>query len=120
MVGFNAFFGNAFETLKAMPILSGMDIFTNLGPSAIGRIVGIKPSSVIDWRKRGIPADRCAELERGTQGAYTCEGLRPDVRWVRVADSDWPWHPEGRPCVDVASALPPPAERPQKPLPWAA
>lgn len=33
----------------------------------------------------------------------TCEELRPDV-WHRVPDKSWPWHPKGRPLVDVTRA----------------
>jgi len=73
------------------------------GPAAVARLVNVKPPSVIEWRRRGIPADRCPALERASQGKHTCEGMRPDVRWHRVADAGWPWHPEGRPLIDFAS-----------------
>lgn len=51
---------------------------------------------------RRVPADHCPALERAARGAVTCEQLRPDVRWHRVADAAWPWHPDGRPLIDVA------------------
>lgn len=50
-----------------------------------------------------LPIERCPALERALNGAATCEQLRPDVRWVRVPDADWP-HPAGRPLADVAQA----------------
>lgn len=68
----------------------------------MARLVNCKPPSVIEWRHRSIPADRCPALERATAGKYPCEQLRPDVRWHRVADAAWPWHPAGRPLIDVA------------------
>lgn len=71
------------------------------GPSAVARMLGIKAPSVIGWGGR-IPADRCPALERATGGRASCEELRPDVRWARVPDADWP-HPTGRPCIDVAA-----------------
>lgn len=71
------------------------------GPAAVARLVNCKPPSVIGWRRRSIPADRCPALEQASQGRYTCEALRPDVAWHRVADPDWPWHPQGRPLIDV-------------------
>lgn len=74
------------------------------GPTVIARMVGCRPPSVIEWRKRGIPADRCPVIERGTDGRWPCERLRPDVRWHRVADADWPWHPDGRPLIDVTAS----------------
>ena len=79
-----------------------MNVIDQLGgPSAVARIVGVKAPSVIEWRKRGIPADRCPAIERATAGAVPCETLRPDVRWSRIPDSGWP-HPAGRPVIDVA------------------
>jgi len=80
-----------------------MDIITELGgPAAVARMVGCKPPSVVEWRSRGIPPDRCPAIERGAQGQVHCERLRPDVRWHRVPDPNWPWHPDGRPLIDVA------------------
>jgi DNA-binding transcriptional regulator YdaS (Cro superfamily) len=71
------------------------------GPSAVARMTGVKTPSVIEWRRRGIPPDRCPSIERATRGTVTVEELRPDVRWIRIADPAWP-HPSGRPAIDVA------------------
>lgn len=71
------------------------------GPSAVARMLGIKPPSVIGWGGR-IPADRCPAIERATDGRVTADQLRPDVRWARIPDPAWP-HPDGRPCIDVAA-----------------
>ncbi len=71
------------------------------GPTAVARMVGCRVPSVIEWRKRGIPADRCPAIERATMGAVTCETLRPDAAWSRIPDPAWP-HPAGRPVIDVA------------------
>lgn len=70
------------------------------GPTAVARMLGIKAPSVIGWSGRP-PAERCPAIERATAGRVPCETLRPDMRWVRVADPTWP-HPQGRPCLDVA------------------
>ncbi len=75
------------------------------GPAAVARLVNVKPPSVIEWRRRGIPSDRCPDLERASAGKHTCEAMRPDVRWHRVADANWPWHPQGRPLIDVAAEV---------------
>lgn len=53
-------------------------------------------------RRRAVPVDRCHEFERALAGRVICEQLRPDVVWRRVPDPNWPWHPEGRPLIDVA------------------
>lgn len=73
------------------------------GPAKVARLVNVKPPSVIEWRRRGIPADRCPALEAASEGKHTCEGMRPDVAWLRVPDMQWPWHPSGRPLIDVAA-----------------
>jgi hypothetical protein len=78
------------------------------GPTAVARMVGCKPPSVIEWRKRGIPADRCPAIERESGGKVKCEQLRDDVVWTRIADDNWPWHPAGRPLIDVAAPRPTP------------
>lgn len=52
-------------------------------------------------KRRTPPMERCPDLERALEGRVTCEGLRPDVTWHRVPDVDWPWHPQGRPLIDV-------------------
>lgn len=46
--------------------------------------------------------ENCAAIERATEGAVTCEELRPDDAWTRIKDRAWPWHPKGRPVLDVA------------------
>lgn len=80
------------------------------GPAAVARLVNCKPPSVIEWRRRSIPAERCPALERATDGKYPCEKLRPDVRWHRVPDTAWPWHPEGRPLIDLTRPAEPAAD----------
>lgn len=86
-----------------MPYIRGMsELITALGgPTAVARMLGIKVPSVIGWGGR-IPPDRCPGIERATEGKFTVEALRPDVRWARVPDVSWP-HRAGRPCIDVAA-----------------
>lgn len=76
----------------------------NLGSQrAIASVLVVTPATVNQWISglRPIPEDRCPAIESATTGAVTCEELRPDVRWVRIKDKDWP-HPQGRPLVDHA------------------
>lgn len=73
------------------------------GVNALALAVGVSPSLPSMWRARGtVPADNCPAIERATSGRVSCEELRPDVRWHRVPDADWP-HPGGRPLIDVAA-----------------
>jgi hypothetical protein len=55
--------------------------------------------------RRTAPLARCHEFEQAFAGRICCEQLRPDVPWHRVPDADWPWHPAGRPLIDVARVL---------------
>lgn len=75
------------------------------GTVKVARLAGVAPPSVTAWRKRGIPPERCPAIERNSGGLYHCERIRPDVRWVRVPDSDWPWHPGGKPLLDLTGLV---------------
>jgi DNA-binding transcriptional regulator YdaS (Cro superfamily) len=66
----------------------------------LGRLLGRQKAAVSRWKREGIPAEVCPEIERHT--GVPCEELRPDVAWVRVKDKNWP-NPKGRPLMDVAA-----------------
>lgn len=72
----------------------------------VAREVGVTPVTLSQWagEVKPTPVERCPAIECSTSGAVTCEEQRPDVRWVRVPDPAWPWHPKGRPLIDVAAA----------------
>ena len=73
------------------------------GVGLLAELIGSRQSVVSNWRARGnVSAEGCADMERALKGAVTCEALRPDLRWLRMADAAWPWHPQGRPVLDVA------------------
>lgn len=83
-----------------------MDIISQLGgPAVVARWTGCRSPSVIEWRKRGIPPRWGPFIERGSDGRWTCEVVCSDARWVRVPDPAWPWHPAGRPLLDVAAGV---------------
>ncbi len=73
------------------------------GPAEASRLLDVSVQAVCFWRdgRRQFPAEKCPALEKAAAGTVTCEQMRPDVRWHRVADPAWP-HPEGRPLMDVA------------------
>jgi len=70
--------------------------------SELVKLFGVSRSAVSQWFSGRFPTDRCPAIEQATQGVVTCEQLRPDVRWQRVPDANWP-HPGGRPCIDIAA-----------------
>lgn len=49
----------------------------------LARAIGVAPAVVSQWicGIRPIPAERCPAIEAATDGAVTCEDLRPDVPW---------------------------------------
>ena len=59
--------------------------------------------TMVDAVHRGdkaIPENWCPVVERITTGGIRADALRGDLRWVRVACTDWPWH-GGKPLLDV-------------------
>ena len=56
-------------------------IFMIGGPSKAARVMKVSPQAVCFWRDglRQVPAERCPEIERATNGLVTCEELRPDL-----------------------------------------
>lgn len=71
--------------------------------AALADAIGVKQPTISEWVRgdRPLPFERCSDIERATAGAVTCEALRPDLAWSRIRDKAWPWHPEGRPVLDV-------------------
>lgn len=53
-------------------------------PSKLARALDVFPQHITNWRKRGIPADRCLALETVT--GIPCEEIRPDLNWQRDAE----------------------------------
>ncbi|MFZ7235824.1 helix-turn-helix domain-containing protein [Avibacterium gallinarum] len=51
------------------------------GQSALAKHFNIRPWAVSKWQKSGVPAERCPEIEKLTNGRVTCEELRPDIDW---------------------------------------
>lgn len=78
------------------------------GTSAVAARFEIRPPSVSEWRDKGIPQDKlmrlAPEAERASRGRLVCETVCPDVQWRRIKDKAWPWHPAGKPLIDVLPA----------------
>lgn len=47
--------------------------------TALAEALGIKSPSISQWRSRRVPAERCLDIERVTNGVVTRYDLRPDV-----------------------------------------
>ena len=64
-----------------------------IGSQAIlAKMLGVHASLPSQWVNghRPIPAERCIEIERATNGAVRCEDLRPDVDWAYLRGTDCP------------------------------
>lgn len=49
----------------------------------LARALGVPEELVSQWKTgaRRVPAERCPQIERLTEGAVLCEEMRPDVEW---------------------------------------
>lgn len=74
--------------------------------TSLANAIGAQSQLVWQWSNgvRPVPDDRCAAIEKATEGQVTCEEMRPDLPWHRIADRSWRWHPKGRPALDVTKA----------------
>ena len=52
--------------------------------SRLAIAIGVNSVLISQWASgvRQVPAERCPSIERATNGAVTCEELRPDVDWA--------------------------------------
>ena len=69
----------------------------------LARDSGNPQPSISGWStgKVPCPTHRRPGIEQHTEGAVPCEEWGADVIWCRVPDPTWPWHPDGRPTIDV-------------------
>jgi DNA-binding transcriptional regulator YdaS (Cro superfamily) len=60
------------------------------GLTRLAAAIGVSPQRVSNWVERGVPAERCPDIERATAGAVRCEDLRPDVAWQVLREQALP------------------------------
>jgi DNA-binding transcriptional regulator YdaS (Cro superfamily) len=51
--------------------------------AALAVALGVRSPSISEWRRNGVPIERCVAIEAATAGAIRCEDLRPDIEWTR-------------------------------------
>lgn len=68
------------------------------GQADLARLIGVAPSVVSHWvmGRRPIPAERCPDIEKATNGAVLCEDLCPNVDWGYLRTS----RPQTKPIQD--------------------
>lgn len=96
-------------------IQQAMDHFGG-SATALAKAIGgdVKRQNVEHWLKSGrVPVTYAPSVERLV--GIACEVQHPDSTWMRIADPGWPWHPAGRPLLDLTRATttqPQPAAQP--------
>jgi DNA-binding transcriptional regulator YdaS (Cro superfamily) len=45
----------------------------------LAQLLGVEPMTIRQWKRRGVPPERCIEVERAVGGKVTRYELRPDV-----------------------------------------
>lgn len=77
---------------------------------ALANELKIPASLLSQWRtgRRTTPAERCPSIEKATNGAVTCEELRPDVDWAVVRGTP---HADQAPVPEGAAAYTGPDRR---------
>lgn len=53
--------------------------------TSLAGVLGVSPQVLVNWRVRGVPIERCSDLEAASKGAVRRWDLRPDD-WHRI----WP------------------------------
>lgn len=64
---------------------------------SLGTTLGRIQNVVYGFRPVTFQLAVCIEREHGP----ACEQLCPAAHWHRVPDASWPWHPQGRPLLDL-------------------
>lgn len=54
------------------------------GQTKLAEKLGISSPSISEWKKRGVPPERCEQIEQLTDGLVTCERLNEGYIWTRV------------------------------------
>ncbi|MGE6498630.1 YdaS family helix-turn-helix protein [Cupriavidus metallidurans] len=65
--------------LTKTPVSLDEAIEASGGLSKVAHALHISPNRLANWLKRGVPAERCPDVEAAI--GVRCEFLRPDVNW---------------------------------------
>jgi len=86
---------------------TGFDkVITTFGSqSLLAGALGVTKGRVSQWRYRGVPFERCIEIEKKSRAIaaelhddsliVACEDLRPDLEWQVLRDNPRPSGPRG-------------------------
>lgn len=55
----------------------------------LARLLNVSQQAICNWKRRGVPAEQCFQIEIALRGAVTRADLRPDLfakaRWSKKA-----------------------------------
>lgn len=71
------------------------------GMTKFAAALGVSVQRLSNWLDRGVPAERCPDIELASKGLARCEALRPDVNWHVLRNSA----PQPRQQVEEAQCL---------------
>lgn len=49
------------------------------GQARLAEALGVGPMIISHWKTRGVPTDRCVDIERVTNGVVSREVLKPEI-----------------------------------------
>jgi DNA-binding transcriptional regulator YdaS (Cro superfamily) len=80
------------------------------GQARMARLLNVRPPTVNQWVHlvKQIPAERCPEIEKLTNGVVRCEELRPDIDWAYLRSTvttPKPHIPEPSPIPEAEASL---------------
>lgn len=69
------------------PIETAADLLG--GVAKLAALLGVSSQAVCNWKERGVPLERCLEIERHTKGVVTRRELRADWQaiWPELAET---------------------------------
>ena len=72
-----------------MKLLNYVDSIGRGAYTLISKNIGVPVSVIYMWAhgKRNVPIKHCVSIEQETNGAVTCEELRPDFDWAYLRNS---------------------------------
>jgi DNA-binding transcriptional regulator YdaS (Cro superfamily) len=62
---------------KQSPIERAIEIVGGL--TALATLIDVSPQVIVNWRERGVPANRALAIEAATGAKVTRHELRPDI-----------------------------------------
>jgi hypothetical protein len=87
------------DELKSLPDEAAREAFAVRCGSSLGHLRNVM------YGLRTCAEELGVALERESGGALPCELVCPGIRWHRIKDAAWKWHPKGRPVIDVTKAV---------------